>query len=271
MTASKLDLAASHVKRVLAQVAQRPLFVGVQGPQGSGKTYLSARLPEALAPLRTAVLSIDDLYLPHAELQRVARQHPNNKLLAGRGQPGTHDVALGVRTFEALQGREGEAQLPRFEKSLHGGEGDRVEPVSVALPVDVVIVEGWCMGFYPFAFPSSDVPDEVREINAFLREYAQRWYPFFHAFIQITPDPPGQYNLVYKWRLEQEHDMKARNGGLGMSDEQVTAFVDRYIPGYVHFGDGVHKGGDGMVPPWLGRGLQLVVDENRNVIRSVEF
>lgn len=27
--------------------------------------------------------------------------------------------------------------------------------------------------------------------------------------------------LIYKWRLHQEHEMKAKNGGQGMSDEQV--------------------------------------------------
>lgn len=40
--------------------------------------------------------------------------------------------------------------------------------------------------------------------------------------------------------------MKARNGGTGMSDNQVKAFVDRYIPGYVFFGSGVQQGGDGV-------------------------
>ncbi|KZV83133.1 P-loop containing nucleoside triphosphate hydrolase protein [Exidia glandulosa HHB12029] len=246
---SKIDLAAAHIRQCLAQTTKRPLFVGLQGPQGSGKSYLCARLPEALAPIRAAVLSIDDLYLPHADLVRVAREHPSNKLLAGRGQPGTHDVELGVRTFEALSKADGEASLPVFDKSLHGGEGDRVKSIEVQLPLDVVVVEGWCMGFYPLsneALEAVNAPTEVREINEFLKEYASKWYPIFSAFIQITPDPPGQYDLVYKWRLEQEHHMKSRNGGVGMSDDQVKGFVDRYIPGYVFFGRGVQDGGDGV-------------------------
>lgn len=187
MTAT-IDLAAAHIRRCLAQSTIRPLFVGLQGPQGSGKSHLCARLPGALAPIRAAVLSIDDLYLPHAQLARVAREHPSNTLLSGRGQPGTHDVALGVRTFEALRGADGTASVPVFDKSLHAGEGDRVEPVQVPLPVDVVIVEGWCMGFYPLsddALDAADAPPEVREINAFLRDYAAQWYPFFTAFIQV--------------------------------------------------------------------------------------
>lgn len=26
---------------------------------------------------------------------------------------------------------------------------------------------------------------------------------------------------IYKWRLQQEHEMKAKKGGQGMTDEQV--------------------------------------------------
>ena len=58
-----------------------------------------------------------------------------------------------------------------------------------------------------------------------------------------------------------------------MTDEQVVAFVDRYIPGYVYFGDGVQLGdiATGKRPPWNGNGLQLVIDENREVVGSSEF
>lgn len=51
--------------------------------------------------------------------------------------------------------------------------------------------------------------------------------------------------------------MKARNGGKGMTDEQVKVFIDRYIPGYHFFGDGIIAGGTDprsgkpIRPPWL--------------------
>ena len=70
-------------------------MVGLTGPQGSGKSTLAAKLPPLLAArgLRSAVLALDDLYLTHAERRRLAADiHP---LLATRGVPGTHDVALG--------------------------------------------------------------------------------------------------------------------------------------------------------------------------------
>ena len=78
--------------------------------------------------------------------------------------------------------------------------------------------------------------------------------------------------------------MKARNGGKGMDDEQVRRcvwgkvlvfgqshtfrgrFVDRYVPGYVFFGDGVRSN-----PSWRGRGLAVTVGENRQVLGVEHF
>ncbi len=87
--------------------------------------------------------------------------------------------------------------------------------------------------------------------------------------------------------------MKARNGGRGMSDEQVAryetvalfsdrraqsaiSFVDRYIPGYVFFGNGVTDGyeetpGARKLPPWSGRALCIVIGEYRELIRAEAF
>lgn len=53
-------------------------------------------------------------------------------------------------------------------------------------------------------------------------------------------------------------------------------FVDRYIPGYVFFGDGVVHGGfdehgQHKAPPWLGNGLCIQVGEHREVVHVSEF
>lgn len=79
--------------------------------------------------------------------------------------------------------------------------------------------------------------------------------------------------------------MKARNGGKGMTDEQVKVFIDRYIPGYHFFGDGIIGGGTDprsgkpIRPPWLrrdgveegkgqggGKLLKVVIGEGREVV-----
>ena len=108
-----------------------PLFVGVQGPQGNGKTFPTSRLRSLLAEspysLSVAVPSIDDIYLPHAGLTAFAEAHPRNKLLYGRGQPGTHDTELGreiiegLKTINDVENGPGQVALPVFDKSLFEG------------------------------------------------------------------------------------------------------------------------------------------------------
>ena len=140
-----------------------PLFVALQGPQGSGKTSLAECVKEMLAennegraPYHLATLSIDDLYLPHTQLKALAAAHPDNPLLRGRGLPGTHDISLGLSVLNSLKEinrpGSGEVHIPHFDKSLFNGEGDRVpesEWNTVKGPLDVVLLEGWLVGFYP--------------------------------------------------------------------------------------------------------------------------
>ena len=76
---------------------------GIVGLQGSGKSTLAAQLVRAGASrgLRVVALSIDDFYLTRRERQRLATRH--HPLLATRGPPGTHDVALACATLDALR------------------------------------------------------------------------------------------------------------------------------------------------------------------------
>lgn len=239
-----------------------PLVLGVQGPQGSGasdsramnstcldadpshrtgKSYLASGLPALLAsqnpPLRTASLSLDDLYLPHSGLSAVAQADPSNKLLSGRGQAGTHDLALGLECLRALKaGGTEPVELPVFEKSLHGGEGDRLpreQWVKVDNPgeVDVVVFEGWMNGFRPLPSPPADHSlsalyslarndrqqartalgidyDEpfllehdlahLEKVQGNLAAYEELW-GMIDAFVQIKPERMG---YVWEWRLE---------------------------------------------------------------------
>ncbi|KAI0653513.1 P-loop containing nucleoside triphosphate hydrolase protein [Cubamyces menziesii] len=295
----------AHRVRHDGQPAVPPLIVGVQGPQGSGKTYLTSILRDVLQEpphnLSVAVLSLDDLYLPHGGLVSLANTHPDNALLRGRGQPGTHDVPLGTELLNKLKRINSssdahELELPSFDKSLYDGEGDRAPRGHVVRPpIDVVLFEGWCVGFYPisqaeagrrYAQPVKGLGtdflqsrgyrlQDVLDVNERLKSYVS-WWDLFDAFIQIKPPEGHPYDYIYKWRLQQEHNMKARNGGKGMSDEQVEKFVDRYIPGYVFFGDGVVSGhedasGKRSSPPWTGHGLQVQIGEYREVLHVDRF
>lgn len=214
MTDPAVGCMLRHVLKHLQRTGgpTKPLLVGVQGPQGSGKTYLTTILrAELTSPpnnFSVALISLDDLYLPHSGLARVAADHPQNPLLQGRGQPGTHDVPLGTRILNSLRqinepGAEGTVSVPIFDKSLHSGQGDRIQQTTVINgPLDVIIMEGWCTGFYPVPsetieqrYASGGAPrssfayrkEDVLEINELLRPYVH-WWSAFDTLIQVGLD-----------------------------------------------------------------------------------
>lgn len=121
------------------------VVVGISGAQGSGKSTLCRFLETLLIEhnLRSVTLSLDDLYLTRAERAALAAdKHP---LFATRGVPGTHDIALGETILDdLLAGRT--AALPRFDKAT-----DDRAPMQRVIepPVDVVLLEGWCVGAVP--------------------------------------------------------------------------------------------------------------------------
>ncbi|GAA5980661.1 hypothetical protein JCM11641_000167 [Rhodosporidiobolus odoratus] len=282
-----------------------PLVLGLQGPQGSGKSYLASLLPSTLSSptygsLRTVTLSLDDLYLPHSGLTDLASSHPANALLKGRGQAGTHEIALGLDVLRQLkQGGEGPVEVPVFEKSLHAGEGDRLpkeEWVKVNNPeaVDVVVLEGWMLGFRPC--PSPSLPElysaaksspegddtkkllsidycppfflqhslqDLQQVERFLEDYDKLWKEV-DIVVQIRPEKMG---YVWEWRLEQEHNMKAKNGGIGMTDDQVKQFISRYMPGYELWLQGLSS----TSSSWVGKGLRVVVGKDRGVVKVEGF
>ena len=220
---SKVSIVVEHVLAHLSKLypsqsrSSFPLFLALQGPQGSGKTFLSEHVKSSLScaderhpALRVATLSIDDLYLPHAQLKAVASSNPGNALLRGRGQPGTHDIALGLSLLRSLKdinrSPTGHLRIPRFDKSLFGGEGDRLPEsqwTPIQGPLDVVLLEGWCVGFYPQSrhyierrinqaplgleqtFDTSTYTlEHVLDVNRHLVEYA-KWWDLFDVFVQV--------------------------------------------------------------------------------------
>ncbi|KAJ3784896.1 P-loop containing nucleoside triphosphate hydrolase protein [Lentinula aff. detonsa] len=307
---------SNHILGQLSKSTVRPLLVALQGPQGSGKSFLTDLVRTHLSgpphTLNVVVLSIDDLYLTHDGLVSLSQRFPNNPLWRGRGQPGTHDVELGLKILMSLKEECEGLELPRFDKSLFNGEGDRL-PLDgtgtiVHPPVDVFIMEGWFIGFHPVNSQELETKwegiwaeerrlldldetvvgskEDIIAVNEALKGYVDMW-AFFDTFIKLeAASSPGSsissLSMIYKWRLEQEQYMKARNGGKGMSDAAVKLFVDRYIPGYVFFADGIFKGyivpSDGKTmsrtaayPQWLGRSLRVYIDERRNVVGVENF
>ncbi|MBR7618860.1 kinase [Phenylobacterium sp. 20VBR1] len=232
-----LAICSPLAERILSQVGEPGLVVGICGAQASGKSTLTAVLRAMLEDhgLVVAALSLDDLYLTHAERQALAREiHP---LLATRGVPGTHDVELGLAVLDGLA-RSDETRLPAFDKAA---DDRRPDGVPASGPVDVILFEGWCVG----AVPQADV---AAPINALERERDAdgRWRTFVNAALAgpyqalfarigllVLLKAPS-FEVVLAWRQEQEAKLRARlareGGNLkrAMTDDQVADFIAHY-------------------------------------------
>ncbi|KAH7155814.1 P-loop containing nucleoside triphosphate hydrolase protein [Dactylonectria estremocensis] len=249
-----------------------PYVLGLSGLQGSGKSTWAAALSAALIAqhgLKTRILSLDDLYSDHAELVALREANPDNGLLQTRGQPGTHDEALAQKFFSQVlsvnsnKSPDAFIKWPAYDKSLHSGQGGRVpveqwEKVPVSEGLDVLIFEGWCLGFQPLSAaqveakweadkahgePQTEETALVRTlaghalshlqlINDNLARYCDSFAGprFFDGFLHLSTD---RLMHVYEWRLGQEEALRRHKPG--MTDEQVVRFVRGYMPAYELF------------------------------------
>ncbi|MBO9557245.1 MAG: kinase [Caulobacter sp.] len=234
-------LQAPLAARIAAVAMGAAFVVGICGPQGSGKSTTVSVVAALLAAkgLKVATLSLDDLYLPRADREALARDvHP---LLRTRGVPGTHDVALGLAVLDSLAG-EGETALPRFDKAAD----DRAPVETWAVvegPVDVVLLEGWCVGARPqpaeaLAEPVNTLERE-RDPDGSWRTYvnaalAGRYRALFGRLDLLVLFTAPDFGAVLAWRQEQEAKLRARLTGRGeeasraMTDEEVAVFVQHY-------------------------------------------
>ncbi|MEB3270290.1 MAG: hypothetical protein VKJ44_01395 [Synechococcus sp.] len=139
-----LQQLATGVDQARRGLRRRPL-IGLQGPVGAGKSTLGRQL-EALAPrygLTLVVASIDDLYSTWPERRRRLAGNPFG---VSRVPPGSHDIPLLLAAL--ARWRAGEALvLPRFDKRLAEGQGDRCGWRRQAC--DAVLLEGWLLGCRP--------------------------------------------------------------------------------------------------------------------------
>jgi len=225
------------------RAANRPLLVVLNGCQGSGKTTLCDYLCCALTrehALPAIALSLDDFYLTRAERQALASSvHP---LLATRGVPGTHDMGLLRSTLAALLDPTGSgaALVPRFDKATD----DRVPSsdwTRVALPLQVVLLEGWCLGALPEPASVREAPLNDLERNedpeGQWRLYvdttlAREFQPLYALVDQWVMLCAPSFDCVFDWRREQESKLAAtlppaRAAGL-MDDAALRRFIQHY-------------------------------------------
>jgi len=217
---------------------RRPLLVGLSGLQGSGKSTLARQLA-ALARARGVAceaLSLDDCYYGRRERRRLARAcHP---LFATRGVPGTHDIALLLRTLDALAAASVRrpARVPRFDK----GHDTRVVPSRwrrVTRPPALIVLEGWCVGVPPQddgslrrplnALERTEDPDRRwrHTVNAELAgAYARLWRRLDRLVVLLAPS----FAVVERWRDEQERALRARGAPRALGRAALRRFLMHY-------------------------------------------
>jgi D-glycerate 3-kinase len=224
--------------RIGALAAKRPgVVIGVCGSQGSGKSTGAALLQILLdeARFRTAILSIDDLYLPKEDRKKLSEEI--DPLLATRGPPGTHDVALGERLLDALP-EPGVTAIPRFDKSCD----TRADPDQwdhFDGPADIILFEGWCVGARPqpreaLARPVNEL-EKIFDPNARWRGYvndalAGSYQHLFGRLSYLILLQAPSFDVVARWRKEQETKLRARVGDVAgvMTDAQIDRFIQYY-------------------------------------------
>lgn len=222
--------------KALDALDAHPVVVGVNGPQGCGKTSLVSHLVGAfdLIGVRAAAASIDDFYLTHAEQQALAARHPGDRTLEHRGYPGTHDVELGTETIAGL--KQGLRTLvPAYDKSANGGRGDRAPASSwrtIEPPLDLVLIEGWMLGFEPV--DDAALAPELRATNELLRGYAP-WNALLDTFVTLEA---LSLDHIVAWRIDAERTRRER-GETALSNDAARDYVERFLPAYRAYAAGV--------------------------------
>jgi len=224
------------------RVANQALLLGINGAQGTGKSTLAAFLRLALesaAGWGVAVLSIDDFYLTKQEREDLAiRVHP---LLKTRGVPGTHDLKLLSACIKDLRNLAAgaEARIPRFDKSRDDRVAAGAWP-AVTGPVDLIILEGWCVGSAPQQHDDlqqsinsleeqEDASGEWRQFvnDQLAGDYAELFAQLDALVFLQAPD----IDAVCRWRMEQEEKLAATTPGNGagiMNKVQIAHFIQHY-------------------------------------------
>ena len=211
---------------MLAQVeglvgsSQRPVLA-LNGPVGAGKSRFCQQLIGLAQArgLRLAVASIDDAYLPW-EQRLVAMA--GNPFGVNRVPPGSHDVPLLVERLQRWRSG-GPLQLPRFDKTLRDGAGDRVveTPVSeAAATTDALVLEGWLMGCRPLGTAELDAagvgpgmelapglaplgPEEAAWLPHWDRQL-EAYGPLFDLCDGLWLLRPLDWGLPRRWRFQAE-------------------------------------------------------------------
>ena len=229
----------SHILNIIRnQLSDNTNIIGIHGPQGVGKTTLNKFLYNELSnDYNIIILSLDDFYLPYQEMNKFL-ESCNNKLYKFRGLAGTHDIKLLYDTLINLKNGI-KTLVPIFDKSSYNGFGDRIGYNEVNKKIDIIILEGWMLGYKPI------VDNQDMEIDIFnnnLKKY-ENIHNLINIWIIIETD---NLDNIYNWRLSAEPEG-------GMDIDTFKKFMEPYFVIYNKYSISSNK---------------IIVDKNRNIIKA---
>ena len=236
-----LPLANKLVQLVLQKQRHKlPFYLGINGAQGSGKSTLTLFLSQYLEQqyhLNVASISLDDFYLDKISRRQLATNiHP---LLATRGVPGTHNINLLTQTLKVAQ-QQGELALPRFDKAEDNPVEAPLWP-RIKLPIDVVILEGWCWGVPAQQQIQLNTPinplEENQDNNCIWRQFvnqqlANNYQPLYQLMDHWLMLQAPSFDCVAMWRWQQEQhlalSLPPEMHNKLMSEQQVIEFTQYF-------------------------------------------
>ena len=229
----------------LATASPRPILVGINGSQGSGKSTLSSYLSQIMPRLLGVdchIISIDDFYLTRARRVKLASAvHP---LLAIRGVPGTHEHLRLAEVLAAVCDPDSnEVIVPIFDK-LKDDRTKKVRKIQISAKPTVVLFEGWCVGIPPQTALSLAVPagrfEFVNDNSGVWRTYVNDqlsgpYASLFSTLDRLSMLRPPSFESVFDWRVDQENRLVSNRqmqstveAPRGMSVREVREFVENF-------------------------------------------
>jgi D-glycerate 3-kinase len=218
----------------------KTLFLGFAGGQGSGKTTISIVLKIILRKFfkrRVFIISIDDFYKTIIDRNRMSKRiHP---LFKTRGVPGTHDINLVKRFFNAIKEKNfKKVKLPKFDKS----KDERVKKKywhNLTKKPEIIILEGWCVGAKPQSnfrikkpinsLEKNEDKDSIwrKYVNTKLKTEYKKIFSMIDCFVFIKVP---NFSMVFKWRLLQENKLKkkSRSKKKIMTINEIKRFIMFY-------------------------------------------
>ena len=220
---------------------KKPICIGINGAQGTGKSTLSLfikNILEEMKEITVEIVSIDDLY--HTKNKRLKLSSDIHNLFITRGAPGTHDISIGYNFINAcLNNNFNNLHLPRFDK-FNDDRSSKDKWLYVNDKIDIIILEGWCVGAKPQKDYELKKPinslEEKYDSKAIWRTYSNdqlknKYQSLFNLCSYLIMIKAPSFEVIYEWRLKQERvgsQKSEKNRLKAMNKEDIKFFVQHF-------------------------------------------